>query len=330
MDSTICPQYSAPSTFFGWLKFRKLLAILMITNHLAFPAPLVKGFGRPSLMTFSTLPTALSLQRLFNVLLWIAILQALPTALAASVPSLIQTTTEPPLKAMATKEVCPPCPPGISYAQILGTVLTVFTISVLFRRIIDRPRLRAVLFLLQLTQLPMAAAMERQPRGLQAFIPERVEGDVRWINRNGFFSLILAMWVLGIIYEFLGLFSTGINLLVLFLPLAFSLHSFNNALFPGQGALTDNSSASTLWSKWVPVLSIFVFIYCAITNRSRVKFHFAVCVITVLLGLAQNMLKNLQSQLPLWLVQMVHFFIVATHFNIWYSTFVMVRHEAGN
>jgi hypothetical protein len=47
--------------------------------------------------------------------------------------------------------------------------------------------------------------MERQLPREQAFIPERGERDVRWINRNALFGLVLAMWGLGIIYEFLGL-----------------------------------------------------------------------------------------------------------------------------
>lgn len=47
--------------------------------------------------------------------------------------------------------------------------------------------------LLLLSQLPLAAAMERQPPREQAFIPERVERDVRWINRNALFGLVLGM-----------------------------------------------------------------------------------------------------------------------------------------
>jgi hypothetical protein len=170
--------------------------------------------------------------------------------------------------------------------------------------------------------------MERQPHRVQAF-PQRVERDIRLINRNGFFILVLAMWALGIIYEFLGLLSDGFNLLVLFLPLGFSLHSFNKALFPGQDASTNDLATSGSWSNWIPILSIFVFINSAIANPLRTKLHVVVCVITMLLGFGQNLLENVQSHLPHWLVQAGHLFIVATHFNIWYYTFMIVRREQG-
>lgn len=170
--------------------------------------------------------------------------------------------------------------------------------------------------------------MERQPRE-QAFIPERVERNVIWINRNGFFILVLAMWALGIIHEFLGLLYDGFDLLVLFLPLGFSLHSFNNALFPAQDASTDETAASKPWSQWIPILSIIVFINSAFANPSRTKLHVVVCVITMLLGFGQNLLENVQGHLPLALVHSIHFFIVATHFNIWYYTFMIVRREQG-
>jgi uncharacterized membrane protein YbjE (DUF340 family) len=171
--------------------------------------------------------------------------------------------------------------------------------------------------------------MERQHHREQVFIPERVQHDVRWINLNGFFILVLAMWALGIIYEFLGLFSDGFNLMVLFLPLGFALNSFNNALFPGQDASINGTATSTRWTQWIPILSLIVFINSAIATPSRTKLHIVVCVITMLLGFAQNMLENLQSHLPLWLAQAVYFFIVATHFNIWYYTFMIVRREQG-
>ena len=122
--------------------------------------------------------------------------------------------------------------------------------------------------------------MDRQPHREQAVIAERVERDVRRINLNAVFGLVLVMWALGIIYQFLGLLPEVVNLVVPFLPLGLSLHSFNHALFPGQEA-----PVSTPFCQWIPILSLIVFINNAITLPSRNKLHVLVCVVTMTLAL---------------------------------------------
>jgi len=166
--------------------------------------------------------------------------------------------------------------------------------------------------------------MDRQPHREQAVIAERVERDVRRINLNAVFGLVLVMWALGIIYQFLGLLPEVVNLVVPFVPLGLSLHSFNHVLFPGQEA-----PVSTPFCQWIPILSLIVFINNAITLPSRNKLHALVCVVTMILGFAQIILENIQAHLPLWFAQAMHFFIVTVHFKIWYYTFVIVRRREG-